>query len=159
MGEAVTPIQPGAAATWVRAIRAFSFTASLMPVTVGATLAMSADSPVRWELLPLVAIASLLLHAATNLVSDAGDYHRGLDRPGAHGGSGVLVEGLLTTRQVFAAGLGAFAAASLLGLVMIWIRGLGVLWLGRPGWRADSSMAARDTDISTTRWATSWCSS
>ena len=117
---------------WLRAVRAFSFTASLMPVLVGAMLAVSAES-VRWELLPLVALASVLLHAGTNLVSDAGDFARGVDREGSHGGSGVLVEGLLTARAVLRGGLALLAAGAALGLVMAWIRGPVVLYLGLAG--------------------------
>ncbi|MBI5725097.1 MAG: prenyltransferase [Planctomycetes bacterium] len=117
---------------WFRAVRAFSFTASLTPVLLGAVLALGAHD-VRWELTPLVAMASVLIHAGTNLVSDAADYRRGVDRPGTHGGSGVLVAGLLTAGQVFFGGLVLLAAGSVVGLFLVWARGLTVLWLGLAG--------------------------
>ncbi|MHC4717666.1 MAG: 1,4-dihydroxy-2-naphthoate octaprenyltransferase [Planctomycetota bacterium] len=117
---------------WLRAVRAFSFTASLMPVLVGAMLALSAGQ-VRWELVPLVAVASVLFHAGTNLVSDAGDFARGVDREGTHGGSGVLTGGLLKTRSVFLGGVALLALGSGLGLVMVWIRGWVILWIGLVG--------------------------
>ena len=56
-----------------------------------------------------------------------------MDRKGAHGGSGVLVEGLLTIRAVHLGGIGLLAAGAALGLVMVWIRGPAVLWLGVVG--------------------------
>ena len=54
----------------------------------------------------------VLLNAGTNLVSEARDFHRGLDTPDSLGSRNVLVEGLLEPKQVFRAGLGAFAAGS-----------------------------------------------
>jgi len=117
---------------WFRAVRPFSFTASLMPVLVGAMLALSAEA-VRWELLPLVAAASVLLHAGTNLVGDAGDFARGVDRRDSLGGSRVLVDGLLTGRAVLCGGLVLLVAGAALGLVMVWIRGPVVLYLGLAG--------------------------
>ncbi len=119
--------------TWVRAVRPFAFTGVLVPVLLGAAMAAGGDGPVRWGLLPLVVLGTLLFHAGTNLVSDAGDYVRGIDREGKLGGSGVLVAGLLTTRQVFFAGVGAFAAGSVLGMILAWVCGPVVLALGLIG--------------------------
>jgi 1,4-dihydroxy-2-naphthoate polyprenyltransferase len=131
MCDAAVP--PSRLAIWVRAIRAFSFTASLTPVLVAAMLALSYDGPVWWGLLPMIAAASVLFHTGTNLVSDAADFDRGVDREGTHGGSGVLVEGQLASPQVFRAGLLAFAVGSALGLTMAWLRGWPVLAIGGVG--------------------------
>jgi len=127
------PSGPSRLRTWARALRMFSFTASIIPVVVAAALAVSHEGPVRWELLPLVLLGSVLFHAGTNLVSDAADYDRGVDRPGTLGGSGVLVEGLLSSRRVFQAGLVMFALGAGVGLVLVWARGWTVLWLGLAG--------------------------
>ena len=129
--QARTP--PSSVRTWLQAVRPFAFTATAVPVLLGGALAVGYSGAVRWELFPLVAICSLLFHAGTNLVSDAGDYRRGLDREGKLGGSGVLVAGLLTPRQIFFAGVAAFAVGSLLGLIMVWARGPVVLYLGLAG--------------------------
>ncbi len=118
---------------WLRAIRPFAFTASVMPVVIGAMLALGSDGEVLWYLLPLIAVATVLFHTGTNLVSDVADYRRGVDRPGAHGGSGVLLEGLLTGKQLFLAGLVAFAIGSGIGLVIVYVRGLEILWFGLAG--------------------------
>lgn len=133
MSEQDVAARPGACGLWLRAVRAFSFTASLMPVVVGAMLALSYEGRVLWGLFPLVAAASVLFHAGTNLVSDAGDFTRGLDREGSHGGSGLLVAGLLTPAAVFRAGVLMFVLGSILGLIMVWFRGLPLLWLGLAG--------------------------
>ena len=118
---------------WFRAVRAFSFTASVMPAVLAAALAVSSPWPVAWGLFPLAVLGALLFHAGTNLVSDAADYQRGIDRPGKRGGSGVLIEGLLTPEAVRRAGILLFAAGSLIGLVLVCLRGQPVLWLGLAG--------------------------
>ena len=119
--------------TWLQAVRAFSFTASIIPVVVAGVLALSSNGPVRWELGVLAAVGAVLFHAGTNLVSDAEDFSRGVDREGTHGGSGVLVAGLLPASQVFWAGVGLFVLGILVGLVLVWARGLTILWLGLAG--------------------------
>ena len=45
---------------WLQAVRAFSFTASMAPVFIGAGLALYHDGPVMWGLFPLVVACSLL---------------------------------------------------------------------------------------------------
>lgn len=118
---------------WARAVRPFAFTATAVPILLGSALAIEHEGQIRWDLLPLVMIGCLLFHAGTNLVSDAEDYLRGLDRKGKLGGSGVLVEGLLTPRQVFYAGIIAFVSGALVGLILVWARGTTVLYLGLAG--------------------------
>lgn len=133
MSNATTIETTGTLKDYLQALRAFSFTASFMPVLIGALATLSYEGQVRWVVFPLVALAAVLFHAGTNLVSDAGDFVRGLDREGTHGGSGVLVAGRLRPRQVWLAGMAAFAVGSGLGLVLVWLCGAGVLWLGIAG--------------------------
>jgi len=118
---------------WGQAVRPFAFTASVMPVVVGALCAASFAGPVRWGLLPLAGFALVLFHTGTNLVSDAADFLKGIDRQGTFGGSGVLVAGLLTPRRIWTAGVLAFMAGSLVGLVLVAVCGLPVLGLGLAG--------------------------
>ncbi len=118
---------------WLQAVRAFSFPASIVPVAVGAVMAARFDGPVAWWLVPFVAIASVLMHAGTNLVSDYFDFRKGVDRDYTYGSSGVLVQGLLTPRQVFIGGLVLFATACGIGLLFIAVRGWPILALGVVG--------------------------
>jgi 1,4-dihydroxy-2-naphthoate octaprenyltransferase len=126
---------------WMQAVRAFSFTASMVPIFVGAMLALSFDLPaeadtakaggeVQWGLFPLVIVCSLLFHAGTNLVSDYFDFQRGVDRKGTFGSSGVLVNGTLQPKQILKAGLLMFGVGFLLGLILVWFRGMPIFWLG-----------------------------
>jgi 1,4-dihydroxy-2-naphthoate octaprenyltransferase len=117
-------------AVWLQAVRPFSFTASMTPVLLGAAMAVYLDAGVRWWLLPLVIIASLSIHAATNLVSDWYDYRKGIDAPDTFGGSRILVDRLLSPKQILIAGLALFALTAAIGLCFIWLRGLPILIIG-----------------------------
>lgn len=118
---------------WLQAIRAFSFTASMVPVITGAMLALSFDGAKRWELFPLVILCSLLMHAGTNLVSDYYDFKKGVDSEDALGGSGVLVGKLLEPSKVLIGGILCFVFCFLLGLLFVQIRGINMLYLGLIG--------------------------
>jgi 1,4-dihydroxy-2-naphthoate octaprenyltransferase len=125
--------QKGALAVWLQAVRAFSFPASIVPVAVGAVLAAHSEGPVAWWLVPFVAVASVLMHAGTNLVSDYFDYRKGVDKDYTYGSSGVLVNGLLSPLQVFIGGLAVFAASCVIGLLFVAVRGWPILALGVVG--------------------------
>ena len=116
--------------TWFRAVRPFSFTASVIPVLFGAALAGTNG---EYWLLPLVLIAAVILHAGANLISDAYDFKLGVDRPGSPGSSGVLTEGLLSFSQVHRAGLLAFGISAAIGAGLATYRGWPVLALGLIG--------------------------
>lgn len=114
-------------------MRPFSFTASMVPVFLGAALAPLLQYSARWELLPLVAVASLMIHAATNLINEYYDYQKGVDRPDTYGDSRVLVEHLLLPQHVLAGGIVLFGLTACIGLVFIAIYGWPILVLGLVG--------------------------
>lgn len=118
---------------WVRAARPFSFTASMMPVLLGAALTVYLEQSARWELLPLIMMASLAIHAGTNMVSEYFDYCKGVDRPETRGGSRVIIEKLLSPKEVLAGGLALFAVTAAIGLFFIWQRGIAILVIGAIG--------------------------
>jgi 1,4-dihydroxy-2-naphthoate octaprenyltransferase len=133
MGATAPARQRGKLRIWAQAVRAFSFTASIIPVALGAALAASSGQPIAWPLLPLVVACALLYHAGTNLVSDYFDHCRGVDRDYTFGSSRVIVEGLLAPADVLRAGLLAFAVGIGLGLVLVAVRGAPMLALGAAG--------------------------
>lgn len=104
-----------------------------MPVTVGAAVVYAEGLPALWWLFPFIALSSVLLHAATNLVNDYFDFKKGLDREDTKGGSRALPTGLLTSEEVIKGSYVLFAIASLLGLVIVWARGWPILMLGLIG--------------------------
>ena len=123
-----------AARTWWRALRPFSFGAGAVPVAVGALAARHAGEAFSWVRLGWTLLAGTALHAAANLWDDAFDYRCGVDRPGADGGSGVLMGGLLRPGQVFgAAALCALLAGGIGAALAAAARAPGVLALGAAG--------------------------
>ncbi len=48
-----------------KALRAYSFPASVVPVLVGAALALDAGGEIYWGLLPVVLVCAVLFHAGT----------------------------------------------------------------------------------------------
>lgn len=121
------------AALWGRAVRAFSFTASLIPPAVGAMLAFLHEAPAMWTLTPLVLVASVSYHAGTNLVNDYYDFKNNVDRKGTLGSSGLLVNGLISAKSVLRGSIVFFAVGTLIGFYFISIRGLPILVLGLVG--------------------------
>ena len=119
--------------SWIQVFRPFSFTASMVPVFLGAVLVLYLQQSPRWELFPLIVLASLFIHAATNMVSEYFDFQKGVDRPDTHGGSRVLVDKLLSPKQVLIGGIILFGITACIGLVFVAIHGWPILLLGLVG--------------------------
>ncbi len=132
MTETTQPTR-SALSIWLQAVRTFSFTAHIVPICVGAMLALYYDGPVMWWLFALVIVCSLLFHIGTNLLSDYFDYKKGVDQDYTFGSSGVIQDGLLTARQVLAGGWAAYAISIALGFVLIYYRGLPMFIIGLVG--------------------------
>ncbi len=127
---------PGAAPTftvWVRALRLYSITASIVPVLFGELLGFPTRDSIGLLLALPAVLAGIFLHLGTNLINDVGDFESGVDRTGSSMGSGVLVEGILTAKQVRRAAYACFAVAIILGLALLPLRGLPLLGLGVAG--------------------------
>lgn len=133
MANQTTPSARSQVSIWMQAVRAFSFTASMTPVLLGTMLTLSYPGDVAWQLFPLVIICSLLYHAGTNLISDYFDFKRGVDRNYTFGSSRVLVEGFLKPGQILAAAWILFGIATILGFILVAVRGLPMLILGGVG--------------------------
>lgn len=129
----VTAVKQGKVRIWLRAIRPFAYSASVTPALVGAAVAAGGQDQLHWERLPLVVGGLLLLNTGTNLVSEVRDFERRLDTADSLGSRNVLVEGLLRPKQVFRAGLVMFAAGLAVSLLLGWVCGQAVLWLGLAG--------------------------
>jgi 1,4-dihydroxy-2-naphthoate octaprenyltransferase len=119
--------------SWLQAARPFSFTASMTPVLLGAAWAVYKQTPAKWLLLPWIMIASLAIHAATNMINDYIDYRKGVDKKSSFGGSRVIVEDKLSAKQVLISGLILFAFTAVIGLLFIYLRGWPILVLGVVG--------------------------
>lgn len=119
---------------WMQAVRPFSFTASLIPILIGMTLAIiNPVSVINWALFPIVLIGGILLQAGTNLVSEYYDLQKGVDRKDTLGSSRVLVDGLMEPKKVLRAGILCFVATFLMGMILVQQRGLPIFILGIVG--------------------------
>ena len=121
------------ARTWLTALRAYSYPASVVPIAVGTALAYRVTGEVRIGAFLLATVAGLLIHTGCNLINDLYDHRRGVDREGTFGGSGVLVSGALSPAEVAAAGWGSLAAAAVIGLVFVVEIGWPMVLLGAFG--------------------------
>ena len=114
----------------LRALRAFSFPASVLPV-VAATAAVRPVSQWDWPVLITAALGVMLLHAAGNLLNDYFDFRSGVDRrvtddagrPGR-----LLIRGELRPRDVFVEAAVCFTLALAAAVWLVWRCGPGVTW-------------------------------
>ncbi len=116
---------------WWRSARPFSFTATIIPITLGAVIApMTTSWAIRIALFFLTMVGALFIHAGTNMVNDYYDHRNGLDHADSIGPGKAIQQGLLSPRQVLVGGLVAFLIGALIGLLLVWLRGPAILLLG-----------------------------
>lgn len=107
---------------WLRAVRVFSFTASITPILIGAAVAAYLGA-VNLPMSIVMLLASVACHAGSNLANDYYDHKRGVDLENKLGPSGVIQSGLLTAGDVRFGMIVAFAIATALGLVVVAVGG------------------------------------
>jgi len=116
-------------ATWWRATRPFSFTASATPVLVGSAVAFHSGrfSPI---LFVVTLVASVAIHAGANLLNDYYDHVRGVDTAASIGPGGMIQRGVLSPSAVSAGGWTLLALGSVLGLWLAAVAGWPILVVG-----------------------------
>jgi 1,4-dihydroxy-2-naphthoate octaprenyltransferase len=114
---------------WWRAVRPFSFTASMTPVLVGTAVAF-ASGPVSVWLFVATLVASVAIHAGANLINDYYDHVRGVDTVDAIGPSGVIQRGWLPPQTMRTGAVVLFACGAVAGAAIIAVRGPVILLLG-----------------------------
>ena len=112
------PARPSDLKVWMRAVRLFSFTASITPVLIGSAFALISHDFHAARML-LILVACVLVHAGCNLANDYFDYRKGTDEVMLLGRGGVIQSGWLSDRQVFAGMMTAFGVATVLGIVIL----------------------------------------
>lgn len=118
---------------WVKAIRAYSYSASLVPVAIGGLVARQTGDGFSWVRFAVSLIAGVLAHTAANLWNDYFDFKGGVDTADGGIGSGVLVHGDMTPARCFRGGV---VCALLAGVGGVWLAtqvGPGIVWLGLVG--------------------------
>ena len=112
--------------------RPFSFTASVVPVSAGAALA-AIDGAFSWPLFVAALVAAVALHVGTNVINEIYDVRRGIDTITSPRASHAIVTGRISERGAFGVALAAFALATLIGTLLIAVRGWPVAALGVVG--------------------------
>jgi 1,4-dihydroxy-2-naphthoate octaprenyltransferase len=116
---------------WFMATRPFSFTASAVPVLLG-TLLAAHDGEFDLLLFALVIIASVIVHAGSNLVNDYFDWKNGADKPAALGRGGYIQRGIIRPAGILWFGIALFGVATGIGLVIVYLVGWPVLLFALP---------------------------
>ncbi|MFO8235042.1 MAG: 1,4-dihydroxy-2-naphthoate octaprenyltransferase [Bacteroidales bacterium] len=118
---------------WWISIRPFSLPASTMPVIFGTVLAIvygeASFNP--WYFL-MSFMGMVILHGASNILSDIHDYKRGLDTQPTPVSGGV-VRGLISIKEAKNASIVLFSTGAAIGLVLTWITGIWLLLIGIMG--------------------------
>ncbi|MGH9172727.1 MAG: 1,4-dihydroxy-2-naphthoate octaprenyltransferase, partial [Vicinamibacterales bacterium] len=116
---------------WFMATRPFSFTASIVPVLLGTLLAAD-EGEFDGLLFALVIVASVVVHAGSNLVNDYFDWKNGADKPAALGRGGFIQRGIIQPEAILWFGVVLFGVATALGLVVVYLVGWEVFLFALP---------------------------
>ncbi|HPL62479.1 MAG TPA: prenyltransferase [Syntrophales bacterium] len=114
------------------AARPWSFTMSLISVSVG-TLLAAAEGPVSWFWFAMVALGIVFFHASANLLNDYFDTRYGVDQqdsPTAKYRPQPILSGMLTPRETLAEAVILLIAAAAIGFAAAALRSPHVLWIG-----------------------------
>lgn len=118
---------------WAIVLRPFSYTAAIVPVTLGAVLALDRGAFDGWLLL-VTLVGSIMLQAFTNFINTYYDFRNGVDTAESPGSTGmVLVEGWLKPGQIKTAAVLALVMVMLCGTYLVILRGWPLLVLGLMG--------------------------
>jgi 1,4-dihydroxy-2-naphthoate octaprenyltransferase len=109
---------------WIAATRAPFFTASIIPILVGAALAWNLTGLINLPFLMLTLIGGVFLHAGTNMLNDYFDHTSRNDENNEHGfvpffgGSRIIQTGTMTSLKVGLSAVIFFILGSLIGLYL-----------------------------------------
>jgi 1,4-dihydroxy-2-naphthoate octaprenyltransferase len=117
---------------FIRASRPFSLTASIIPVVLGGILALK-ESNFNLGYFILSIIAIVFMQASVNLLNDHDDFINKVDTKESHGSSGVVVEGLLTLKEVYRSGIILLVLGCSIGLFLAYNVGRMIFILGIVG--------------------------
>ncbi|MFP3913023.1 MAG: 1,4-dihydroxy-2-naphthoate octaprenyltransferase [Desulfobacteraceae bacterium] len=120
---------------WFLAMRPWSFSMSAISVSVGAALAAT-HGAFSWTLYGITAVAMMAVHGGVNLMNDFFDYKSGVDiaeaattqyRPHP------LAEGKIYPMPVLWVSIILFSLGIALGVMLAYLRGWEILWIGGIG--------------------------
>jgi 1,4-dihydroxy-2-naphthoate polyprenyltransferase len=113
-------------------VRPFSFTASLLPVSVGGAVALS-QGRMQWSLFLAALFGALGLHIGTNVINEIYDVRHGIDSITSPRMSMAILKGRISERDAFAVAWSGFILALLMGIFLLLHRGWPIVLLGLIG--------------------------
>jgi 1,4-dihydroxy-2-naphthoate octaprenyltransferase len=127
------PVGPGRrlAGAW-EVMRPFSFTASLLPVSVGGAIALG-QGRMHWPLFIAALLGGLGLHIGTNVINEIYDVRHGIDAITSPRMSMAILKGKITERDAFIVAWSGFILAALMGIFLLVQRGWLIVLLGLIG--------------------------
>jgi 1,4-dihydroxy-2-naphthoate octaprenyltransferase len=115
------------------------FPASALPVLAGSAWGLAAAGGFDWLVFVLALFATVCVHAASNVLNDVGDESGGTDQQNQDriypytGGSRFIQQGIMSPVEMARWGTSLLAMAAIAGLVLIYLKGAMVLYLGLAG--------------------------
>jgi 1,4-dihydroxy-2-naphthoate polyprenyltransferase len=113
-------------------MRPFSFTASLLPVSVGGAIALS-QGRMHWLLFVAALLGALGLHIGTNVTNEIYDVRHGIDSITSPRMSMAILKGRISERGAFGVAWTGFVIALLMGIFLTLQRGWPIVLLGLIG--------------------------
>lgn len=108
---------------WIRAVRPQFFTAAIVPILLGTSVAWHNTANFDGTLFCMALLGGLFIHTGLNLGNDYFDHKSGGDRANRYstpfsGGSRVIQEGLIRPRQILWVSIFSFSCGSAIGLYL-----------------------------------------
>lgn len=121
--------------SYIIATRPWSFTMSVLSVSVGALLAAE-SGPISWPWFAVTVIGIVIFHAAANVINDYFDTKYHIDQPDSPTAKyrpQPIISGLLSMRELYWEFVVLFAITSVIGVITAYFRTYHVLWIGLIG--------------------------
>jgi len=115
------------------------FPASVLPVLIGTTWGIQASGSFSVSVFALALLATVCVHAASNVLNDVGDDSGGTDRQNEDriypytGGSLFIQKGIMSAPEMARLGISLLTVAAIAGLLLIVLKGTMVLYFGLVG--------------------------
>lgn len=128
-----------AAKRFFHATRPKFYPASVLPVLAGSAWGFAVAGSFEWGVFLLALVATVCVHAGSNVLNDVGDDDIGTDPANTDriypytGGSRFIQTGILSNATMTRLGAGLMVAAMLIGAVLIAAKGIMILWFGLAG--------------------------
>jgi len=113
-------------------VRPFSFTASVLPISVGGAIALS-QGRMHWPLFVAALLGGLGLHIGTNVINEIYDVRHGIDSITSPRMSMAILKGRISERDAFVVAWSGFILALLMGIFLLLQRGWPIVLLGLIG--------------------------